>query len=51
MSEKISWFGDERKKPKEIIGNTKDTVVGLGKVVLAGLCLGVGIKAFGEVMD
>ena len=47
MSDKVSWFGDERKKPKEIVGNTKDAVVGIGRLMVAGLALGIGLRAVG----
>ena len=49
MSSDISWFG-EGKKPKEIVSKAKDGVVGVGKLVVAGVLLGVGIKAFTGAM-
>lgn len=51
MSDKVSWFGDERKRPKEIVSKAKDGVVGIGKLICAGVLLGVGLKAFGSAMD
>ncbi len=51
MSDKVSWFGDERKKPKEIVGNTKDAMVGVGKLMIVGLALGIGFQAFGAMSD
>ena len=51
MSDNVSWFGDGRKKPKEIVGNTKDKVVGIGKLIIAGVMIGVGLKAVGVAMD
>ncbi len=47
MSDKISWFGDGKKKPTEVMGNTKDAVVGIGKLMVVGLALGIGLKAMG----
>ncbi len=51
MSDKISWFGEERKKPKEVVRDTKDTMVGVGKLMVVGLALGLGFKAFGAMSD
>ncbi len=51
MSKNISWFGEEKRKPKEIVGNTKDAVVGVGKLLVVGLALGLGFKAFGAMSD
>ena len=51
MSSDVSWFGDDRKKPKEIVGKAKDGVVGIGKLLVVGLALGLGFKAFGSAMD
>lgn len=51
MSDNVSWFGDNRKKPTEIVGKAKDGVVGVGKLICAGVLLGVGIKAFSGAMD
>jgi len=51
MSDNVSWFGDGRKKPKEIVGKAKDGIVGVGKLLIAGLALGIGLKAFGSAMD
>ncbi len=50
MSEKISWFGDERKKPKEVVGRVGNGMVGIGKLMIAGIMLGVGIRAFTGAM-
>ena len=47
MSKEISWFGGEEKKPKEVVRNTKDAVVGIGKLMVVGLALGLGLRAFG----
>lgn len=51
MSGDVSWFGEVSKKPKEIAGKAKDGVVGVGKLICAGILLGVGIKAFSGAMD
>ncbi len=50
MSDKVSWFGEE-KKPKEIVGKVGSGVAGIGKLLVAGVLLGVGIKAFTGAMD
>ena len=47
MSDKVSWFGDGRKKPAEVVGKAKDGVVGIGKLLVVGLALGLGFKALG----
>jgi len=51
MSDKVSWFGDNRKHPKEIVSNAKDGLVGVGKLLVVGLALGLGFKAFGAMSD
>lgn len=51
MSDNVSWFGNEMKGPKEIVGKAKDGVVGVGKIICAGVLLGVGIKAVGSSFD
>lgn len=51
MSDDVSWFGDNRKKPAEIVGKAKDGVVGVGKIICVGLALGLGLKAVGSAMD
>lgn len=51
MSDKVSWFGDGRKKPTEIVGKAKDGVVGVGKLICVGIACGLGLKAMGSVMD
>ena len=49
MSDKVSWFGDGRKRPKEIVGSAKDGVVSVGKLLVVGLALGLGFRAFGAM--
>lgn len=51
MAKEVSWFGDNRKHPKEIVSKTKDGLVGVGKLLVVGLALGLGFKAFGAMND
>lgn len=51
MSNDVSWFGDSRKKPKEIVGNAKDGLVGVGKLIVVGIGLGIGLGAIGVMSE
>lgn len=51
MSNDVSWFGDNRKKSKEIVGSVKEGMVGVGKLLIVGLALGLGFRAFGAMSE
>ncbi len=51
MSENVSWFGDEKKGPKEIIKGVSKITVGVGKIVVVGVMCGLGLKAVGSSFD
>ncbi len=51
MSNNVSWFGNDRKKPKEVVGKVGSGVAGIGKLLVVGLALGLGFKAFGAMGD
>ena len=51
-SGRISLFGENRaEKSKDIMGNTGQTILTVGKVIGAGILLGFGVKAFNEARD